>query len=58
MNYYYIEKKDQQFTNCLYLVKLKKNIIYDDIRKTITIPNDIEYTLTDNLYKEIKDNKR
>ena len=57
MNYYSIKGKDQQYYNCLYLVKEKRNysrlIKYDHSKYTITIPDEIEYTLTKDLYDTI-----
>ncbi len=55
MNYYYIRKKDQQYSNCIYLANISKKARYNDDYRTFTIPGKIEYTFTEQLYKEFKE---
>ena len=65
MNYYRIKsKEDQQYGNCLYMAKLyeeqffngdKKTskVILDDVHNKVIIPDEIEYTLTPELYLDM-----
>lgn len=54
MNYYYIREKNQQYNNCLYLANISKRAKYNDNYRTFTIPGGIEYTFTEELYKQFK----
>lgn len=65
MNYYRIKSKDdQQYGNCLYIAKLyeeqffrqsKRNnkIILDDVHNKVIVKDDIEYTLSPELYLDM-----
>lgn len=65
MNYYRIKSKDdQQYGNCLYIAKLyeeqffrqsKRNnkIILDDAHNKVIVKDDIEYTLSPELYLDM-----
>lgn len=65
MNYYRIKsKEDQQYGNCLYIAKLyeeqffrqsKRNnkIILDDVHNKVIVKDDIEYTLSPELYLDM-----
>lgn len=67
MNYYRIKsKEDQQYSNCLYIAKLYEDqlfngdkktskIIMDDVHNKVIIPDEIEYTLTPELYLVLYD---
>lgn len=54
MNYYFIRQKDQQYSNCLYLSKISKNYKLDDNCRSFTLPGQIEYTFSEDLYKQFK----
>lgn len=54
MNYYFIRQKDQQYSNCLYLSKISKNYKLDDDYRSFTLPGQIEYTFSEELYKQFK----
>lgn len=54
MNYYFIRQKDQQYSNCLYLSKISKNYKLDDNYRSFTLPGQIEYTFSEDLYKQFK----
>ena len=65
MNYYRLKsKEDQQYGNCLYIAKLyeeqffrqsKRNnkIILDDVHNKVIVKDDIEYTLSPELYLDM-----
>lgn len=67
MNYYRIKsKEDQQYGNCLYIAKLyeeqffngdKKTskVIMDDVHNKVIVPDEIEYTLTPDVYLALYD---
>ena len=67
MNYYRIKsKEDQQYGNCLYIAKLYEEqlfngdkkiskIILDDAHNKVIISDEIEYTLTPELYLALYD---
>lgn len=68
MNYYKIKSKDDvQYGNCLYMAKLYEHYFFthgkkkycgitlDDIHNKVIINNDIEYTLTDDVYLSLLD---
>ena len=67
MDYYRIKsKEDQQYGNCLYIAKLYEdcyfngnrktsNIILDDAHNKVIVKDDIEYTLTPELYLALYD---
>ena len=62
MNYYRIKsKEDQQYGNCLYIAKLYEdhyfngnrktsNITLDDVHNKVIVKDEIEYTLTPDVY--------
>lgn len=62
MNYCRIKsKEDQQYGNCLYIAKLYEdyyfngnrktsNIILDDVHNKVIVKDEIEYTLTPDVY--------
>lgn len=60
MNYYFIRQKDQQYSNCLYLSKISKiskiskNYKLNDNYRSFTLPGQIEYTFSEDLYKQFK----
>lgn len=57
MNYYFIRQRDQQYSNCLYLSKISKiskNYKLDDNYRSFTLPGQIEYTFSEDLYKQFK----
>ena len=51
MNYYFIRQRDQQYSNCLYL---SKNYKLNDNYRSFTLPGQIEYTFSEDLYKQFK----
>lgn len=65
MNYFYIKSKDSvQYKNCLYAAKLYEErffnglknlskVILDDVHNKVIVKNDIEYTLTPELYLDM-----
>lgn len=67
MNYYRIKsKEDQQYSNCLYIAKLYEDqffnggkktskVIMDDVHNKVIILDEIEYTLTPELYLALYD---
>ena len=67
MNYYRIKsKEDQQYGNCLYIAKLYEdnyfngnrkasNIILDDAHNKVIVKDEIEYTLTPDVYLALYD---
>lgn len=67
MNYYRIKsKEDQQYRNCLYIAKLYEdyyfngnrkasNIILDDVHNKVIVKDEIEYTLTPDVYLALYD---
>lgn len=67
MNYYRIKsKEDQQYGNCLYIAKLYEdryfngnrktsNIILDDVHNKVIVKDEIEYTLTPDVYLALYD---
>lgn len=67
MNFYRIKsKEDQQYGNCLYIAKLHEDqffngdkktskVIMDDVHNKVIIPDEIEYTLTPELYLALYD---
>lgn len=57
MNYYFIRQRDQQYSNCLYLSKISKiskNYKLNDNYRSFTLPGQIEYTFSEDLYKQFK----
>jgi hypothetical protein len=54
MNYYFIRQRDQQYSNCLYLSKISKNYKLNDTYRSFTLPGQIEYTFSEDLYKQFK----
>lgn len=54
MNYYFIRQRDQQYSNCLYLSKISKNYKLNDHYRSFTLPGQIEYTFSEDLYKQFK----
>ena len=54
MNYYFIRQRDQQYSNCLYLSKISKNYKLNDNYSSFTLPGQIEYTFSEDLYKQFK----
>lgn len=54
MNYYFIRQRDQQYSNCLYLSKISKNYKLNDNHRSFTLPGQIEYTFSEDLYKQFK----
>lgn len=57
MNYYFIRQRDQQYSNCLYLSKISKiskNYKLNDNYRSFTLPGQIEYTFSEELYKQFK----
>lgn len=57
MNYYFIRQRDQQYSNCLYLSKISKiskNYKLNDDYRSFTLPGQIEYTFSEDLYKQFK----
>lgn len=54
MNYYFIRQRDQQYSNCLYLSKISKNYKLNDNYISFTLPGQIEYTFSEDLYKQFK----
>lgn len=54
MNYYFIRQRDQQYSNCLYLSKISKNYKLNDNYRSLTLPGQIEYTFSEDLYKQFK----
>lgn len=54
MNYYFIRQRDQQYSNCLYLSKISKNYKLNDNCRSFTLPGQIEYTFSEDLYKQFK----
>lgn len=54
MNYYFIRQRDQQYSNCLYLSKISKNYKLNDNYRSFTSPGQIEYTFSEDLYKQFK----
>lgn len=54
MNYYFIRQRDQQYSNCLYLSKISKNYKLNDNYRSFTLPGRIEYTFSEDLYKQFK----
>lgn len=54
MNYYFIRQRDQQYSNCLYLSKISKNYKLNDNYGSFTLPGQIEYTFSEDLYKQFK----
>ena len=52
MNYYKVNKKDQQYYNCLYCLKKfnKNRLIIDNEKQTVTVKNDITWQLSKGLY--------
>ena len=54
MNYYFIRQRDQQYSNCLYLSKISKNYKLNDNDRSLTLPGQIEYTFSEDLYKQFK----
>lgn len=55
MNYYYIRERNQQYSNCLYLSKISKRYKLNDQYNQFIIPGDIEYTFSDKLYEQFKE---
>lgn len=54
MNYYFIRQRDQQYSNCLYLSRISKNYKLNDNYRSFTLPGQIEYTFSEDLYKQFK----
>lgn len=54
MNYYFIRQRDQQYSNCLYLSKISKNYKLNDNYRSFTLSGQIEYTFSEDLYKQFK----
>lgn len=54
MNYYFIRQRDQQYSNCLYLSKISKNYKLNDNYRSFTLLGQIEYTFSEDLYKQFK----
>lgn len=54
MNYYFIRQRDQQYSNCLYLSKISKNYKLNDNYRSFTLPGQMEYTFSEDLYKQFK----
>lgn len=60
MNYYFIRQRDQQYSNYLYLSKISKiskiskNYKLNDNYRSFTLPGQIEYTFSEDLYKQFK----
>lgn len=57
MNYYFIRQRDQQYSNCLYLSKISKiskNYKLNDNHRSFTLPGQIEYTFSEDLYEQFK----
>ena len=54
MNYYFIRQRDQQYSNCLYLSKISKNYKLNDNYRSFTLAGQIEYTFSEDLYKQFK----
>lgn len=57
MNYYFIRQRDQQYSNCLYLSKISKiskNYKLNDNYRSFTLPGQIEYTFSEDLYEQFK----
>lgn len=54
MNYYFIRQRDQQYSNCLYLSKISKNYKLNDNYRSFTLPGQIKYTFSEDLYKQFK----
>ena len=54
MNYYFIRQRDQQYSNCLYLSKISRNYKLNDNYRSFTLPGQIEYTFSEDLYKQFK----
>lgn len=53
-NYYFIRQRDQQYSNCLYLSKISRNYKLNDNYRSFTLPGQIEYTFSEDLYKQFK----
>ncbi len=51
MNYYFIRQRDQQYSN---LSKISKNYKLNDNYRSFTLPGQIEYTFSEDLYKQFK----
>lgn len=49
-----LTKRDQQYSNCLYLSKISKNYKLNDNYRSFTLPGQIEYTFSEDLYKQFK----
>lgn len=54
MNYYFIRQRGQQYSNCLYLSKISRNYKLNDNYRSFTLPGQIEYTFSEDLYKQFK----